>query len=126
MLLSHEVMLRQQDSRSTKSVAYDFYCATAILLRGVGKLLASLNALWLIASSLMEFIGLYDNCWCSGDVPGLGDSGWIVLFKNKQDLRNSAMGPWIGGTFLTFFTCGVVGIFFHLGRLEAVRQRRSK
>lgn len=133
MLCSHEVMLRCQraqsdptNTRCTKSSSYYFYSATAVCLRRIGKFLAVLNALWLVASSLMEFIGLYDNCWCSGTVPGHGHNGWIVLFKNKQDSRNSAIGPWIGGTAITFLTCAVACIGFNLGCWGTGPQQSTK
>lgn len=90
MLLSHQVMLLYQDEhlknprmdfRSDKGYqrtwTHSILCALAVSLRYLGKLIAFGNALWLMASSLMEFTGGYDNCWCTGNYVGLGKNGWI-------------------------------------------------
>lgn len=133
MLLSHEVMLRYQHVQERPSADFRQYtrtfphaclCAASVCLRRIGKFLAGVNALWLIVSSLLEFIGVYDNCWCSGDVVGLGDHGWIVLFKNKADLRNKALGPWSGGLSITCLICLVSCACFYIGCLESDDDRR--
>lgn len=132
MLVSHEIMLRYQavheanpsidlshreDPMNTyaRNKAHAWLCAAAVGLRRLGKFVAGVNAVWLIVSSLLEFIGLYDNCWCSGVKLGLGNRGWIVLFKNEENLRNSALAPWIGGLAMTLIVCTVICICFNLG-----------
>ena len=132
MLLSHKVMLRYQEEHE-KDTSKDFslqeepdnayrrtsrhawLCATAVILRRIGKFVAVVNALWLIVSSLLEFTGLYDNCWCSSVQFSLREHAWIVLFKGKEDLRTTAIGPWVGGLAMTLIVCTVACICFDLG-----------
>lgn len=82
MLLSHEAMLRyQKEHRINPSMdfrlrpqpkspnpnqysrdrTHSAFCAAAVILRYIGKTLAVINTLWLVISSLMEFVGGYDN-----------------------------------------------------------------
>jgi hypothetical protein len=55
------------------------YSSLAVAFRLVGGFVVVLNGLWLIAGSLMEIIGVYDNCWCNAEYFGLKDNGWVNL-----------------------------------------------
>ena len=132
MLISHEIMLLYQ-AEHLQTPAIDFrraadqyertwmhssLCAVAVSLRYFGKLLAFLNTLWLVASSLMEFTGGFDNCWCKSNYVGMGDKGWVVLFKGATDLAAAARLPWGGGLALTLFVCSISYIFFFFGSVK--------
>jgi hypothetical protein len=132
MLISHEIMLlyqaehlqnpaidfRRAANQYTRTWMHSSLCAFAVSLRYFGKLLAFLNTLWLVASSLMEFTGGFDNCWCKGNYVGMGDKGWIVLFKGATDLAAAARLPWGGGLALTLFVCFISYIFFFFGSVK--------
>ena len=132
MLISHEVMLiyqtehLQHPERDFRRAAGQFgrtwmhsnLRAIAVLFRYLGKFLAFGNTLWLIASSLLESTGGYDNCWCQGNYVGMGDQGWIVLFKGTTDLAAAARLPWGGGLALTLFICFVSCTFFFFGSVK--------
>ena len=131
MLLSHQAMLIYRKSvavpanddnpavertpaRPGRQIgSHRFICYTAIAFRLFGKLVAVLNAGWLIASSLMEFTGAYDTCWCKGNFVGLGHRGWVVIFKDAADLATAAQVPWSSGLALTLIVCLGVSIFFY-------------
>ena len=136
MLLSHEVMLRYQEQHINnpsmdfrmradhynpdpnyyhRDPTHSALCAAAVALRYTGKFLAIVNTLWLIVTSLLESVGGYDNCWCEGDGLRVGREGWIVLFKNAQDLKLAASPSWGGGLFMTFMVCTVSIAFFVSG-----------
>ena len=141
MLLSHEVMLRYQrahlhntsvDFRRHASRLSDhainhyrqtwahwFLCGAAVSLRYIGKTLCVVNSMWLIVSSLMEFAGGYDNCWCMGNALGMGSNGWVVLFKDASDLATSATLPWSFGLVLTLAVCLFSYAFFALGSVTS-------
>lgn len=133
MLISHEIMLLYQaehlsnpatDFRRTAPNPYErtwthsTLCALAVSLRYGGKFLAFANTLWLIASSLMEFTGGFDNCWCKSNYVGMGKKGWVVLFKGAADLAAAARLPWGGGLALTLFVCFVSYTFFFFGSVK--------
>ena len=105
MLLSHAVMLRYQavhERRPTvdfrlkgqptnpdqynRTLGHTILCAAAVITRYIGKSLAFINTNVLVLSSILEFIGLFDNCWCQGNAFGMGNNGWVVLFKDAEDL----------------------------------------
>lgn len=131
-LFSHAVMLRYQRKHESDSnldlrensnrpgfyrrtLSHSFLCAAAVVTSATGKILAACNALWLVASSIFEYVGFYENCWCSGDAVSLGDKGWIVLFKNAKDLSDAASKYWVGGVVLSFAVCFLSFLFFYFG-----------
>lgn len=125
MLLSHEVMLRYQRLYG-KEASIDFrteprtWSHSALFiaaggLRVAGRTLAGFNAVWLITSSLMEICGGFDNCWCNGIFLGMGDKGYVILFKSAAELAASAKLPWGGGLAMTLIVCSVVYLFFFFG-----------
>ena len=73
----------------------------AAVTRYTGKTLGVVNALFLIAISLFELTGGYDNCWCKLDELGLGKAGWVTLFKTTSDLKQAASLPWAMGIALS-------------------------
>lgn len=130
MLASHGAMLLYQKKQMEgdrkhyqRTFTHSLLCGTAVILRRLGKTLAIVNAFWLITSSLLEFIGLFDNCWCLSDELGFGRSGWVVLFKNGPDFTVNARGAWGGGLVLTALVCFIAGAFFSIGSLTSYTDR---
>lgn len=136
-LLSHEIMLRYQrehirnpsmdfrlphdpnnPNQYTRDRGHSTLCAAAVILRYTGKFLAIINTLWLIISSLLEFVGGFDNCWCEGDGGRTENGGWVLLFKDAQDLKLAAQPSWGGGLFMTLLVCTVSIVFFVTGSME--------
>ena len=77
----------------------------AAITRYSGKTLAILNAMYLVAICLFEFTGGFDNCWCKVDAIGLGEKGWVVLFRTAIDLKQAASVPWGVGIALSVVVC---------------------
>ena len=123
MLLSHEVMVRYQSmyqpgvkiQNQSRSWVHSLCLFAAGLLRIAGKGLASINALWLITSSLLEITGAYDNCWCNGVYLRRHGKGFVTLFKNASQLERAAKLSWGGGLALTLIICLVVFAFCFCG-----------
>ncbi|KAK3623666.1 hypothetical protein LTR56_020503 [Elasticomyces elasticus] len=137
MLLSHAVMLRYQDvherqptvdfrikndpsnpDQYTRSLGHSILCALAVTTRYIGKSLAIINTNLLVLTSIFQFIGLFDNCWCQGNAFGMGADGWVVLFKDAHDLADAAASSWGGGLAMTLTVCVMAYIFFALGSLK--------
>ena len=87
----------------------------AAMMLYFGKLLAVANAFLLVAISLFEFTGGFDNCWCKSNTVGLRDSGWVVLFKTAHDLKQAAGLQWGLGLMLSIVVCGFTFLAFWLG-----------
>ena len=77
----------------------------AAVTRYFGKFLAVANAFFLVAVSLFEFTGGFDNCWCRSDTVGLNNAGWVVLFKTAHDLEQAASLQWGMGLMLSILVC---------------------
>ena len=88
---------------------------TAAVLRYFGKIVAALNALWLLSSNLMEYAGAFDSCWCASDQVQLGPDAWILLFKSASDLKATALTPWTMGVAVSIIVCVVSYMFFYFG-----------
>ncbi|KAJ7648783.1 hypothetical protein DFH06DRAFT_1209610 [Mycena polygramma] len=108
-LLSHEAMQRfERNPDHTPGI----FSALAVSTRLFGKTLAICNAMWLVASSVMEDIGYFQTCWCQTDAYQYHKSGWTPVFKGQQDLRDVAQGIWIGGFIWSVAVCLIAGAFF--------------
>ncbi|KAK5133785.1 hypothetical protein LTR08_007214 [Meristemomyces frigidus] len=138
-LLSHEIMLRYQEvhitnpsmdfrarydpqvpnpNQYTRTKSHNALCAVAVILRYFGKAVAIGNTAWLIVSSLLNFTGAYNSCWCQSNALKFGKNGWVVLFKDAHDLQAAASPSWGGGLFMTLFVCAVAIAFFVSGSKE--------
>ncbi|KAI7570457.1 hypothetical protein KC343_g2192 [Hortaea werneckii] len=114
-LFSHAVMLRYQRIHQAapqadlttvrRGLGLRMLCAAAVLTRVLGQFLAFADSIWLILSSLFEMTGAYSNCWCLGNHIGLGDQGWVLLFKSAPDLKVLAQPIWGGGIALSLGVC---------------------
>ncbi|KAF2192980.1 hypothetical protein K469DRAFT_714999 [Zopfia rhizophila CBS 207.26] len=103
-----------------RNSAHSILCGFAIITRLLGKIIAILNTIWLVLSSLLEYTAVYDTCYCRGNQTGLGmNKGWLLLFKSEQQLAQYATSPWAGGVAMSMMVCGGSYLFFWL------RSRRS-
>ncbi|KAG1899714.1 uncharacterized protein F5891DRAFT_1128891 [Suillus fuscotomentosus] len=85
------------------------------LLRWGGKLLAIINAIWIIVAGMLEFTSTYDNCYCNSSVLGRGaqDAYDVVLF-NGVDLGQTK-AAWFGALALAGSTS--LGFIFYISLL---------
>ncbi|KAF2760244.1 hypothetical protein EJ05DRAFT_276837 [Pseudovirgaria hyperparasitica] len=124
--LSHWAMLIYQ--RKAENVhnyrrygTHSVICVLAVLTRYLGRILAVLNALWIILSSIFELIGFYESCWCTGTVLGLGKRAWVVLFVSGDRMREDAAPSWAGGIAMSI----LAGAITYLIVWMASRERKG-
>lgn len=134
--LSHAIMLRYQKQQKlnpktdfranlpennastySRDWVHTRLCAAAVVLRYIGKGAAVINTFWLIITSLMEFTGGFDNCWCEG--VALGRTDRVLLFKNAQFLAQAARLPWVMGVVASLLVCLISYILIGLGSSNA-------
>lgn len=103
------------------------YRKVAHHMHDLGHILAFFNMLWLLTSSLLEPIGVYNNCWCQSVYPQLRDKGWVVLFRSAQDLATAAGTPTGGGLNWSFVTwiSATVFLYFVCERERKAKRRRA-
>ena len=108
---SHHIMLRYQRGQPLGSLMP----AVFVGLKGAGCFLASVNAMWLILSSIFELAGIFDTCFCQSAYIGLRHHGWILLFKTAEDLATSAQPVWVGAIAFGSAVCLMSCAFVWLG-----------
>ena len=91
-----------------------WYSPLAALTCYTGKLIAGLNALWLLCASVLQFTNLYNTCWCSTSILSLHSQAWLVLFASDTQIALASRAPWIGGVFLAVVV-GFASAAFFLG-----------
>jgi hypothetical protein len=81
----------------------------SIVLRRLGKVVASFNAVWIIILSLFQFSNFYNSCYCNSSVLGLGAKAFNVIVRNHDDILGMK-DAWIASIFLAIggaITCVV-------------------
>ncbi|RXW13781.1 hypothetical protein EST38_g12071 [Candolleomyces aberdarensis] len=86
----------------------------AIFLRRLAKLLATVNAIWILAACLFQFGNFFDRCYCNSSVFGRGSGAYNIIdwtTLNKAPMKNA----WVGGVCLAggtaFLFVGFVNVF---------------
>ena len=84
----------------------------ANVLRWGGKLLAIINAIGVIASAMLQFTSVYDNCYCNSSVLGLGiDRAYLDIFPSVSQV-DSIFRAWCGAFALGSITS--LGYFLYI------------
>ncbi|KAJ7896519.1 hypothetical protein B0H13DRAFT_2522979 [Mycena leptocephala] len=107
MLVLSSILSFATHSESTHSRSSPLRERAAIWLRRLGKLLAAVNATWIVLVCLFQFTGVYDTCWCNSSVLYLGKRAYSVWILTPADIA-AFWYPVVGGTVLA---SGVVIIF---------------
>ena len=88
---------------------------TSIIVRRLGKLIAAINAVWLVVACLFQFANVFDNCYCNSSVFSLGRHAYTVITLLPGDIAG-IQSAWIGSIFLAggtaFIYVAFVNFFF--------------
>ncbi|KAF8436493.1 hypothetical protein L210DRAFT_3622432 [Boletus edulis BED1] len=76
-------------------------------LRWIGKSLAIVNAVGIIANSVFQYSGMYDNCYCDSSVYNWGVSSAFNVISPMQSDIDLAQSAWIGALALSL-TCSTL------------------
>ncbi|KAJ6460951.1 hypothetical protein C8R45DRAFT_842429, partial [Mycena sanguinolenta] len=71
----------------------------SIILRRTGKLLATLNAAWIVVACLFQFSSYFDRCLCNSSVFSLGKHAYTVIDLLRSDIAG-LNAPLTGGVAL--------------------------
>jgi hypothetical protein len=72
----------------------------AVTTRLFGTGLAWTNAFWIIIYCMLEFIGVFQRCYCDCLVIVNGDNGWLS-FLNTDQIEDAVLKYWIGSLILS-------------------------
>ena len=84
-------------------------------LRWIGKFLAIINAIGIIANSVFQYAGVYDNCYCDSSVFYWGSYAFNVITPVQSDI-DLAKRAWIGALALALTCCT-----FSVGTIYLIR-----
>ena len=85
----------------------------AIGLRRVAKLLAAVNAIWIVVTCIFQFGNFFDRCYCNSSVIGRGKSAFNVVKLMSADvppMRNA----WITGVCVAGGAAVLFVLFVHV------------
>ena len=85
-------------------------------LRWIGKLLAIINAIGIIANSVFQYAGVYDNCYCDSSLYYWGSSYAFNVISPVQSDIALARKAWIGALALALTCCT-----FSVGTIYLIR-----
>ncbi|KAJ6567570.1 hypothetical protein DFH09DRAFT_441515 [Mycena vulgaris] len=71
----------------------------SIILRRLGKVLATCNAVWIVLACILQFSSFFDRCYCNSSVLGLGTFAYDVISLVPDDIT-TMKNAWIGGVAL--------------------------
>ncbi|KAI9573149.1 hypothetical protein HD554DRAFT_1150501 [Boletus coccyginus] len=74
-------------------------------LRWIGKSLAIVNAIGIIANSIFQYAGVYNNCYCDSSVFYWGPSYAFIVISPIQSDFDLARKAWIGALALALTSC---------------------
>jgi hypothetical protein len=83
----------------------------SVVLRRLGKIIATINAAGIITANIFQFSGFFDRCYCNSSVIGLGTlKAYKVIILQEHDILLLRNG-WIGGTVLALGSAAIfVGV----------------
>lgn len=90
-------MVREQNrlqyrSPADKSIGQVLLERMAVATRVIGKWIAVINALWILGSSLMEYLGTCQNCWCDSCNLSMGEArGYVALFPSLLEVAQQVV-----------------------------------
>ncbi|KAK3314456.1 hypothetical protein B0H66DRAFT_605402 [Apodospora peruviana] len=91
--------------------------------RYVGKGLAVLNSFWVLAFTLLQFAGRYQNCWC---MSVMGRGGWVILWADDQQIAEIAWNSWVGSSIMVSVTVIIVGVLVLNTQGEEIYERQTQ
>ena len=100
--------------RHRYSTLRSFQHTAAILTRWIGKTLGMIAGLGILLISLVQPLGIFDNCWCSTrtfDRPPQA----VAFMEGNFASQWGVIRDWIGGLAMAFVTVGIFGFFIYLG-----------
>ncbi|KAG2114339.1 uncharacterized protein F5147DRAFT_786912 [Suillus discolor] len=113
--LSHYASSRSdRPSDSFSSTTLSLTKVVSNLLRWGGKLVAIINAIWIIVAGMLEFASTYDNCYCNSNVLGGAQNAYNIVLRNGVDLGQTK-AAWFGALALAGSTS--LGFIFYISLL---------
>ena len=86
-----------------------------VATRVTGKLIAAVNACWIVVSAIFEYTGVYSSCWCETDADVFGFHSYAIIFVTPIIYQEVTINYWVGGFVFSFFVCFLAYLGFYYG-----------
>ncbi|KAG1757930.1 hypothetical protein EDB19DRAFT_1901418 [Suillus lakei] len=115
MLLTSSILAHYSAAYSYRaSLSARVALAISHLLRRMSKLLAIANSIWVIATCVLQYSGVYDTCFCNSSMISRGKDGAYVTIIETAAQAALAKATWIGGFILTFTSASAFVVLMSL------------
>jgi hypothetical protein len=113
ILVFSSFLAHHSTTASAGSVSAQIARPLSVILRRLGKVVASFNAMWIVVTCLFQFSNFFDRCYCNSSVFGWGEKAFFVISLTHEDVAGMK-GAWIGGAFLAAGSVIICVIFVNL------------
>ena len=110
-IISH--LARPQSTGQERSSMNTVIGCIAAGTRWLGKLIAIMNGFGILLSCIIQFAGVYDNCFCSSMV-FRGNSKGFISFTEEDIKRSEVYRYWIGGIIMAFWISGLYAFAIYI------------
>jgi len=86
----------ESDHQWTDGSPSNYLAAGSVSLRLLGKTLAILNAVFIVFGCILEFVGLYESCFCKSTYFGLRERAYVSFLSTAESVQ-IARPYWYGG-----------------------------
>jgi hypothetical protein len=86
----------------------------AIVLRRLAKVLATINAFWVLIACLFQFGNYFDTCFCNSSLFGRGRGAFSTMDFSSRELIESTKHHWIEGVFFGGGTAFLFVVFVNV------------
>ncbi|KUJ15989.1 uncharacterized protein LY89DRAFT_783227 [Mollisia scopiformis] len=122
-LLSHTALLHYQRYHDKfpsqpildcykRTYSHTFLCGAAVITRVLGKLVAVINACWILVWSFLTYTNVMQTPYCTTAYFSLRNRGWMRLwnFESQQymAIRIQELQCLVFGTFIAYFACVLI------------------
>lgn len=122
-LLSHAALLHYQQfhkKHPDKSISKDYkrtwfhavLCGAAIVARIFGKVIAFMNACWILIWSFLTYTNVMETPYCTTAYFSLGNRGWMRLWNFDlglfKDIKIQEVQCLVVGAFVAYFSCVLI------------------
>jgi hypothetical protein len=123
----HHHHYHRHKSFSDRSLSTSIITALAVITRLFAKVIAAINTGNLILSAVLDYLGVYQNCWCKTNSLSRGTHGWLILFEGQDDTTmQGVVYDWVLGVVISFVVALVATVLFYLGSLDRGTRSRER
>lgn len=113
MLVASSFLAHYSSAAPKNSILCRAAARLSIMLRRLGKLIASTNAVWIVMTCMFQFSNFFNRCYCNSSVLGWGPRAYNIIILTNNDIPHMR-AAWIGGVALAAGSAAIFVGFINL------------